>query len=166
MHNVDLLVSIPRFFFFRNHGCQEDPLNKPVIAGYFFLRLKIKQFQLQSKIECEIVWNLSWIYFLPSPTTGGSLNHDFGSEILGPRIWWSYPEVSPAVWQESLAVQLYVTLSLKHQADSGGWHVMVTLKFDKIRNTLERQSWKTSPIVVCCKMGFGQCSERSLGTNI
>ena len=92
MHNVDLLVSIPRFFF-RNHGCQEDPLNKPVIAGYFFLRLKIKQFQLQSKIECEIVWNLSWIYFLP--TNNWRLwAHDFGSEILGSKnlmvVPWSF----------------------------------------------------------------------------
>ena len=41
--------------FFRIHGCQEDPFNKPLIMGYLFLSLKFKKFQLQSKIECQII---------------------------------------------------------------------------------------------------------------
>ena len=53
-------------------------------------------------------------FFLPS-TTGGFLGPRFGVRDFGVQEF-----VSPAVWQESLAVQLYVALSLKHQADSGG----------------------------------------------
>ena len=161
MHNVDLLVSIPRFFF-RNHGCQEDPLNKPVIAGYFFRRLKIKQFQLQSKIECEIVWNLSWINFsCLLQQLEAFWAHDLGSEILGSknlfrlqfgrRVWLS-SSMSLCLWSIK---QIQVARWLACNGDP------------KIRKTLERQSWKTSPIVVCCKMGYRPVFfSRSLGTKI